>query len=186
MDGEGRAGAGEGGQLLALRHRGAPGARAGEDDGLAHPGEGELALEGGGRGGVSRDAGGHVVGDSECAQPPHLLPDRPVEGRVARVHAGNVLAVRVRRLHLVDDLVEGHGGGIEHPGALRRAGDDFRRHERARVEDHRARLDEAPAAHRDELGVARTGPDEVDGHGAPPPACESAPEFAPASLPRGV
>ena len=143
---------------------------AGEDDGLAHPGEGELAFEGGGSRGIRRHPRGHVERDPECVKPPHLLPDCTVERGIPGVHARDVLAVRVRRLHLGDDLFEGHRRGVEHPGTFGCALDHLARHERTREEHDGTRLDEPPAAHRDELGIAGAGANEMDRHGERLPA----------------
>ena len=44
---------------------------------------------------------------------------------------------------------------------LRRIGDDRARHQRAGIEHDRAARDEIAAAHRDEIGIARAGADEM-------------------------
>ena len=82
------------------------------------------------------------------------------------MHPGDALSAHVRRAHLPDDLVEGHRRGVDHPHVFGRACDHLARNEGARVEHDRTRFDQPAPAHRDQLGVAGTGPDEVHGHGA--------------------
>ena len=129
-------------------------------------GQGELGLEGGGGGGEGGNAGRHVIGDAEPVEPAHLLGDGAIERGIAGVDAGHVLALRMGGLDLGDDLVERHGGGVDDAGACGRGLHDLLRHQRAGIEADRAGLDELQPAHRDEVGCAGAGADEMDGHSA--------------------
>ena len=85
------AGAGEGGEVLALRHGRGAHRGSGQDDGLRDLGERELQPQAGGRGSEGGDAGGDGPGDAEGVEAAALLGDGAVERRVAGVDAGNVL-----------------------------------------------------------------------------------------------
>ena len=56
------------------------------------------------------------------------------------------------------------GPGVDHPGVRRAQRQQVVGHDRARVEAHRAPLEQAFPAHGDQIGRARAGADEVDGH----------------------
>ena len=62
------------------------------------------------------------------------------------------------------DGVEIERGGIDPACARRAPVEDLGRHERAGIEADRAALDEVAAAHRDQIGRAGAGADEVNGH----------------------
>ena len=64
------------------------------------------------------------------------------------------------------DLVERHRRGIDDPRAGRTMGEQLRRHDRAGVETDRAAREQVASAHGDEVGRARSGADEMHGHGA--------------------
>jgi hypothetical protein len=70
----------------------------------------------------------------------------------------------MRRDHMRDDLVERERRRVDHPGAFPCVSDHRRRHQRAGIEHDRRAGDEVAAAHCDEIGIAGTGADEVDGH----------------------
>jgi hypothetical protein len=154
-------------ELLAHGHgRGADrGAR--EDDRLRDAREREFRAERSGGGGESRHARRQVVGDAERVEPPHLLADRAIEREIAGMDTGDVEVLRVRRLHLRDDLVEGEGAGVDDARSRGRPRDHGLGHQRARIETDRAALDEAEAAHGDEVRRTRPGADEMDRHGRP-------------------
>ena len=78
--------------------------------------------------------------------------------------SGDISALGVRRLDLGDDLIEGQRRGVDDLRARRRGGDDFARHQRAGVKADRAALDQPQPAHRDQIGRAGTGTDEMHRH----------------------
>ncbi len=81
---------------------------------------------------------------------------------------GDVVALAVSRGDLGDDLVEGERGGIDDARSRRRGGDDFARHQRAGVKADQAALDQAQPAHRDQVGSAGSGADEMHRHSGVP------------------
>ena len=85
----------------------------------------------------------------------------------------HVLAGRVRRDKLRLDLVERHRRGVDDARARRAMGEQFLRHDRAGIETDRAARDEVAPAHRDQIGCARPGADEMYGHGASPLAASA-------------
>ena len=95
------------------------------------------------------------------------------------MHPRDVMAARIGSLDLDDDLVERHGRCIDHTGAVGRARDDFRRHQRAGIEANGAARDQVAPAHRDQIGRARPGADEMHRHLA-------SPALAASTYPRGV
>ena len=179
VDGERRATRPQPLELLAGRHRARLHGGARGDHGLRDLRQGQLASERGGGGDEGGHAGRHVVGDGEGIQPPHLLGGGAVDGRIARVDPRHVVPARVRLGHQGGDLVEVHGRGVAHQRALRRGGDHLRRHERSGVEAHRAALDQAQPAHGNEVGRARAGADEVNGHAASFPLSDPLPDAMP-------
>ena len=80
------------------------------------------------------------------------------------MHPRHVLAGPLGGLHLGDDLIEGEGRRVHHPGALGGLGDHRLGHQGAGVEHHRATADQVAPAHRDQVRRPRPGTDEVDGH----------------------
>jgi hypothetical protein len=70
----------------------------------------------------------------------------------------------VRVGQLGDDLVEGERAGVNHARIRRAQRQQVVRHDRARVQADRAAAEQALTAHRDQVGRAGSGPDEVDGH----------------------
>ena len=101
-------------RLLACRHgRGAHGG-AGHDDRLGDVGQGQLAAQGRRGGGEGRHAGRDRPGDAERVEAADLLGDGAVERGVAGMDPGDVLALGVRGLDLGHDLVEVHGGRVDH------------------------------------------------------------------------
>ncbi|KGW79257.1 precorrin-4 C11-methyltransferase domain protein [Burkholderia pseudomallei MSHR2990] len=162
MDRERRAVRGEARERFAGGHRRL--ARvAREDHGLRDARQRQLDAERRCARGRRGHAGHDLVRNPERGEPADLLADRAVERRIAGMHARDVLPLAVRAREQRDDFVE-----IE----LRRVHDELGamavehrgRHERARVQDHRATAHEALALHRDQLGVARTRADEVHRH----------------------
>ena len=165
MDGERRAGRGEGGERLAFRHaRGAAG-DAGQHHALRHFRHGQLAAERGGGGGEGRHARRQRVGDAAPLEPAQLLGERAADREVAGMQPRHVLAGRVRRHELGLDLVERHRRGVDDARARRAMRQQLRRHDRAGIEADRAARDQVASAQGDEVGGARPGADEMHGHG---------------------
>ncbi|MCC7045149.1 MAG: hypothetical protein IT562_00410 [Alphaproteobacteria bacterium] len=77
------------------------------------------------------------------------------------MHARDLLPRGDRLPHLGDDLVEMHRRGVDHPRPLRRRRDHGARHQRSGVEHDGAAADQLEPAHRDQVGRAGTGADEV-------------------------
>ena len=93
-----------------------------------------------------------------------LFANRPIQARVAGVHARHVLALCMGRLDQLDDLFQVQFGAIDHLFrlmALQYGGG----HQRAGVNDHRATADQPLAFDGDQFRVAGAGADKVDGHG---------------------
>ena len=84
------------------------------------------------------------------------------------MHPRNVQALSVRALDLGHDRIEVERRGIDDPRRHRRLvaglGDDRGRHQRAGVEHHRAAPDQTEATHRDQVGRAGAGADEMHRH----------------------
>ena len=162
---ERRAGGGEGGEALALGHGGGAHGGAGHDDRLGDVGQGQLAAEGRGRGGEGRHAGRDRPADAERVEPADLLGDRAVERGVAGMDPGHVLSGRMRGLDLGDDLRRGAGTPCRSPG---RPQAPRPRPRPAPASRHRGRPGSAwisaQPAHGDQVGRARPGTDEMDGH----------------------
>ena len=166
MDGQCCAGAAQFFQCLARRHGGRLHGGAGEDHRLRDLGKRELRLQRGGHCGEGGHARCYVIGDAELVETADLLGDGAIERGVARVDARHVLALRVGGLDLRDDLIQRHGGRIDHACALGCGFHDLLRHKRARIEADGAGLDDLQAPHGDEVGCAGAGADEMDGHSA--------------------
>ena len=81
------------------------------------------------------------------------------------MQARDVLAGGVRALELGDDRVERQVLGVDDARAGGRVVEDLAREQRAGVQADRARGDEVAPAEGQEIGGARAGADEVDGHG---------------------
>ncbi len=81
---------------------------------------------------------------------------------------GDIEAVLVRFREMDHDLIQRQRRRVDHSRAGWSGGEDVARHERAGVEADRAALDQPQSAHRDQIGRAGAGADEMDGHwGAP-------------------
>ena len=163
MDRQGGAGRGEALEFFALGHRRGAGRGARQDYGLRHLRQGQLAAECGGGGGEGRHAGGYVIGNAKCVEPAHLLGDRTVKRRVARMQPGDVKTLFVRFGTVGDDLVERQGGGVDDMRVGRGNGEDLARHQGAGIKTDRAALDQPQTAQRDQIGRAGAGADEMDG-----------------------
>ena len=168
MDGEvdrqRRARRAEGGERLALGHFRGAARNARQHQRLRDLGDGQFAAERGRR----RREGGHArrqrVGDAQPLQPPDLLGHRAPHGQIARMQPRHILAGRVRGHIFRLDLVERQRRGIDEARARRAVFQQFRRHDRAGIEADRAGGDEIAPAHRDQVGRARPGADEMHGH----------------------
>ena len=102
---------------LPLRHRGA--ARgAGDDDGLAHIGQGVLRPQSRRRAAEGADAGADVVGDTAFFQLVELLPHRTIDAGIPRVQTHRGLSLRLRFLDEGDDLFQRQFGAVVDLAAL--------------------------------------------------------------------
>ena len=159
-----RPGRAEAGQVLARRHRRRPVRDPAEDDRLPDAGHGQLAPQG--RGG-RRERGhprGDVVADAGLVKPAGLLGDGAEHRRVTRAEPDHVPSGRVRLRHRRDDLVQGQVGGVDQPRARRAVREDLGRDQAPGVQAHRAPRQQALRPDGDQVGGARAGPDEMNGH----------------------
>ena len=122
----------------------------------------------GGRGGEGRHAGRQRVGDAQGIEPPQLLADRAPDREIAGLQPRHILPCLVGAHEFRHDRVEIEGRGVDEARAGRAPGQHFGRNDRARIKADRATRDEIAPAHRDEVGGARSGADEMDRHGNPP------------------
>ena len=76
----------------------------------------------------------------------------------------HVVTGGVGRGEFVDDLVQGQRAGVDHLRVGRAQREQVLRHDRPGVQADRAALQQPLAAHRDQVGGAGPGTDEVDGH----------------------
>ena len=139
-------------QLLGLRDRSAA-LHPGDDDGLAHIGQGVLGTE---RRRCAAEAGhtrGVIVGDAVGVQRIHLLPDGPVKAGVAGVEADGGAACLLRSADGVQHLFQRHLGAVVDGAA------GLCQTQQGRV-DEAARIDDAVGI--GQQGRAPTG-DEVGG-----------------------
>jgi hypothetical protein len=155
----------EGGQVLARRHRRRAVRDAGEDDGLADAGHGELAPQGGGGGRERGHARGDVVGDAGPVEATGLLGDGAEDRRVARAEPDDVEPAGVRGGHGRDDLVQGEVGGVDQPGIRRAVREHLGGDEAAGVQAHRALRKQSLRPDGDQVSGTRAGADEMNGHG---------------------
>ena len=124
----------EAGQVLPWRHRGGPLRDPGEHHRLADAGDGQLAAQGGRRGGERRDARRDVVGDAEPVKAARLLGDGAEDGGITRAEPDHVAPRRVRPGHHRDDLLQGEVGGVGQRGVRRAVREHLGGHEAARVQ----------------------------------------------------
>ena len=96
---------------LPLRHRRAAGS-AGDDDGLAHIGQGVLRPQSGRRAAEGADAGADVIGDTAFFQLVELLPHCAVNAGIPGVQAHGGLAGGLRLLDEGDDLFQRQFGAV--------------------------------------------------------------------------
>ena len=115
--------------------------------------------------------------DAKTVQAADLFGDRAIKGRVAGMNAGDVEAFGVRRLHLGNDFIQGHRGGVDDARLFRGLCDNVGGHQGSGVQHHRAGTYQVEAAHRDQVRRPRPGADEMNGH-------ETGSIFA--AYPRGV
>ena len=102
---------------LPLRHRGA--ARgAGDDDGLAHIGQGVLRPQRGRCAAEGTDTGTDVVGDAAFFQLVELLPHRTIDAGIPCVQAHRGLSLRLRLLDEGDNLLQRQLGAVVDLAAL--------------------------------------------------------------------
>ena len=102
---------------LPLRYRRAAGS-AGDDDGLAHIGQGVLRPQSRRRTAEGADAGADVVGDTAFFQLVELLPHRAVNARIPRVQTHRGLSLRLRFLDEGDNLLQRQLGAVVDLAAL--------------------------------------------------------------------
>ena len=102
---------------LPLRHRGA--ARgAGDDDGLAHIGQGVLRPQRGRCAAEGAYAGADIVDDVPLFQLVELLPHRTIDAGIPRVQTHRGLSLRLRFLDEGDDLFQRQFGAVVDLAAL--------------------------------------------------------------------
>ena len=82
-------------------HRGAR-----QDHRLGDSGQSEFGFQFGGHGCEGRNARRHIIGNLQLIEAAHLLGNCSVQGRIARMNPGHVLAFGISGLDLGDDLVE--------------------------------------------------------------------------------
>ena len=80
------------------------------------------------------------------------------------MHPRDFGAVAMSRFDLGEDFIKRQRRGVDDPRAQRRGGDNLARHQRARIQAHCAALDQAQPAHRDQIGRAGPGADEMHRH----------------------
>src|SRR5262249_37854184 len=86
------------------------------------------------------------------------------------VQAGDIVARIVRGDEFLLDLIERQRRGVDDARSRRTMREQGLRHQRARIETHRAAGNEIAPAHGDQVRRARTRTDKVYGHGASPSA----------------
>jgi hypothetical protein len=154
----------EAGQVLARRHRRRPVRDPAEDDRLPDAGDRELAPQGRGGRRERGHPGGDVVADAGLVKPAGLLGDGAEDRRVTRAEPDHVTSGRVGLRHGRDDLVQGQVGGVDQPRARRAVREDLGRDEAPGVQAHRAPRQQALRPDGDQVGRARAGPNEMNGH----------------------
>ena len=102
---------------LPLRHRRAAGG-AGDDNGLAHIGQGVLRTQSRRRAAEGADAGADIVGDTAFFQLVKLLPYCAVDAGIPCVQAHGGLAGGLRLLDEGDDLFQRQLGAVVDLAAL--------------------------------------------------------------------
>ena len=115
-----------------------------------------------------RDAAGRSLGAQLRSDQEQLVADMRrtrVEGEVrAEQEARNVLdgiqAVLAEADMIMDDLVQGHRRGVDHPRGFGRARDHRRRHQGSGVETDRASSNQFAPAQCDQIRGPRPGADE--------------------------
>ena len=155
----------QGGNGLPLGHRSAP-RHPGDDDALAHPGQGVLGpyrrsspAEGG-------HTGGHIPGDAQLVQLVHLFLDGTVQTGVAGVEPDRGLAAL---FHLSDDgqhLLQGHLGAVINGGALTGHSQQSGVYQATRVDDAVGLTQQLSPSQGDEIGPAGACTHKMD-HGFP-------------------
>ena len=120
---------------LPLRHRRAAGG-AGDDDGLAHIGQGVLRPQSRRRAAEGADAGADVVGDTALFQLIELLPHRAVNAGIPCVQAHGGLSLSLRFLNEGDDLLQRQPGAVVDLAARFGIVQHRRIHQRPGVDHH--------------------------------------------------
>ena len=151
---------GQAGQALALGHRGAA-LHAGDDDRLAHAGQGIFGVQGRGCPAKTGHAGGVIVGDAVGVQSVHLLPDGTIQARVARVQAHRDFVRCFVFAHHGQHLLQRHFGAVV-DGAIRLGQPQQGRVDQAaRVDDAIRRLQQSRAALSDKIWCAGARPHKM-------------------------
>ena len=104
------------------------------------------------------------MGDAEFGKPTALFGHRAVDRRIARVQPRYVVACRIGGGHLADDLIQCQRSSVDDASAWRAFRQQIVGHDRACVQAHRAALQQALTANRDQIGRTRPGTDEVHRH----------------------
>ena len=82
------------------------------------------------------------------------------------MHAGHVVTHGVGGFDFGHDVLQRERRGVNHARSGRCGLHDLLRHQRTCIEADWTGLDELQAAHRDEVGCAGAGADEMNGHSA--------------------
>ena len=155
----------QGGNGLPLGHRSAS-RHAGDDDALAHPGQGVLGPYRSSSPAEGGHTGGHIPGDAQLVQLVHLFLDGAVQTGVAGVEPDRGLAAL---LHVFDDgqyLLQGHLGAVINGGALPGHSQQSGIHQAARVDDAVGLAQQLSPPQGDKIGPAGAGTHKMD-HGFP-------------------
>ncbi len=101
------------------------------------------------------------------------------------MEAGNILTFGIGPGTFCDDLVERQGRGVDDPRAGWTVGQQGRWDQRSGIEADRTGCDQVPAAECDQVWRARSGADEMDGHGRDAPWVTATAQVAPWLAMRG-
>ena len=148
-------------QLLGLRDRSAA-LHPGDDDGLAHVGQGVLGTECRRRAAEAGHARGVVIRDAVSIQRVHLLPDGPVEAGVAGVEADRGASGLFGGTDGVQHLFQRHLGAVIDGTAGLRQPQQGRVDETARVDDAVGIGQQGRAPPGDKVGRTRPGSYKMD------------------------
>ena len=137
-------------QLFLFRHRGAA-LHTGDDDGLAHGGQGVLGVQRRCRAAEAGNTGGIIVADALGVQHIHLLPDGTVQAGVAGVQAHGGAACGFHLPHYCQHLFQRHFGAVVNRTVLSGKAQQSRVDQTARIDDAVGCLQKGRAAPGDQV-----------------------------------